>query len=179
MTDREIVDITVSRINSIKVESGQAKFSSVLLFEEFLRRLAVVNKHLELEELKLLPIDSKYIELIKDLNEIVNDALSNLKLMRFGAAGLVFIHYHVYWEIFKVRSKVDLPDDLLNLYEPIIIIFERGGYISREMKIYDVCGLKSFRITDEYYSETPYIVDMSDENLDRIDREGSGTISTL
>jgi hypothetical protein len=79
--------------------------------------------------------------------------------------------YYVHWSMVKDTLKVtqlDLPDP----YEPLIVMFERGGsFPKKEFNIYNFwSGGIPVNEPENYYASLPY-VELDSDVLDQIDLE--------
>ncbi|GAA3523332.1 hypothetical protein GCM10022393_42720 [Aquimarina addita] len=175
MKNIDIIDKNISRLNKIRsTKETLGSNSNILLFKEFLRRLSYVYK---LSKIKSDFELNFYLSEINDDDnflENITNFIDSKYYKKLGNGGYFLFHSFLIWEIFKNRLKSlsNLNEEYLEVYEPLIRIFERGGYINKEGSVYNVCDLKGFKINQDYLSNIPFILDFSDENLDKIDALG-------
>ena len=162
-----ILENSIERVDKIeKAFTLKNGYSNVLLFKEFIRRLSNCKGKFSI---------NFYLPLVKDKVEGVDSSIDSMlggkKYEKFGNAGYLFIYTFLYWEVYKHFLPFNLSPELADLYEPLIKIFERGGYITREGNIFDICHMEGFSLNTAIFSEKPIIADFSDEGLDIVDNE--------
>ncbi len=172
MENKDIITEKINRLNNIKQSIQTNKgHSNILLFKEFLRRLSYVY---ELSKVKNeFGLNFYFTEIKEDHNlfENITNFIDSKYHKKFGNGGYFLIHTFLLWEIFKtkIQSLSNIDEEFLDVYEPLIRIFERGGYITKERNIYNVCALKDFKVNQIYITDMPFLIDFSEENLDEID----------
>ena len=154
--------------NDFKLQKG---YSNVLLFKEYIRRLSNIYVLSESKESFNVNFYLTFIEgKIEGLEEQVNTLMKSRNFRSFGNGSYVLIYSFLYWEVCKYLLPFELTSEQIELYKPLIRIFERGGYITREGRIFDICDMEGFSLSTLRSNDIPILGDLSDENLDKIDK---------
>lgn len=172
MTLTTIADTALERILAIKWEPDDTRVDShIPLLREYLRRAALWAKALDCTDewpffdvaAHLCPLDTADQTKIEALN-------THFTQIQFYATGIIekTCKWFIHWECVKNLPKVSeftLPEP----YEPLIIMYERGGIFSTEHGFFDF-GVASFpRGQWKQYDQTIPLLELDAKTLDEID----------
>lgn len=161
-------EVLFARLDEIEITTEFNKsYSCSILFKEFIRRFSLLYIELDRDQ----PFNLGFLKGISgeslEFDQLVKKYIKPKYIKSFGMGAYIIMHSYLFWEF--VRDDFYFDNKKIEPFEPFIRILERNGRIDREHGIYDVCGYSFYLNMDT--NETPYILDMSDENLDKIDAE--------
>jgi len=170
-TASNLVEEAVNRVIAIEWRYDSAKFSShIVLVREYLRRIALWESKFHAGPWPWLDVAS-VVEPVFNLDKSVEDALEeHFHGLRAGSRQIMVCKSYIKWCAISNRPDVNalhLPAP----YDPLIALYERGGYFRIEHGFYvDVdegYGFHLGHIMDHLLSE-PF-TDLSHDNLDILD----------
>ncbi|TAE64694.1 MAG: hypothetical protein EAZ86_26075 [Oscillatoriales cyanobacterium] len=182
MTAKTITDTALERILAIKWEPDDSRVNShIALLREYLRRAALWAKALDCtDEWPFFDVAAHICPL-----ECADD--TNVKLLKthftetpFYVAGMIektcewFLHWERVKNLPKV-SEVTLPEP----YEPLIIMYERGGIFSMEHGFFDFAVGSFPRGKWQQYEEIIPLLKLDTITLDRVDIDSGDGLNVI
>ena len=159
------LETLVKRLEVIPIPPHKSPRSCGDLFNEFLRRLTNVYELSQTDK----PFKINFFFNDPTMNEIgkemIWDFMVDKDFYRFGGGAFNIIHAWLYWELLIERSELYRSIKDIELFEPFLVLLERGGRIDRDHTAYEIYGAGTFSI-NKTYSEP---LDMSKEHLDALD----------
>ncbi|MFI1253964.1 hypothetical protein ACH4U6_09195 [Streptomyces netropsis] len=172
MTD-EVARVLLERLRAIDWEDDDAPYdhakSRAALLREHLRRTALWAQAFEAElswpYLDLAELIDPSVRLDEDVRAELKEYLDEEVGWPQVEATIVGA---VHWAVFRANSQVALPD-LDDPYEPLLIMYERGGAFSIESNFIDLNG-ETLRVKPlrEHASSEP-VVALDPADLDALD----------
>jgi len=163
--DLSIIQELTKRLDLIPDNQEERPKLYINLFGEFLRRLTYIYDYSKTKKpygLNFYLSESIIEEIHAD--EITHHIKSEY-CSKFGSGAYNLIHTWIFWELSKNKLKFYDGIKGIELFEPILILLERGGKIDRERKMFEV-GCRSYYIEKSYAPP----LDMSNEYLDSLDQ---------
>ena len=167
------IDKPIERIMSISWESDFSRSESqYALFCEFFRRMAKWTEFLGCREQWLFGNLANYVDSNLEIDRSKIDRLEQ-HLKNLGLHFLIIrvcINF-VYWEMLEKRFSLMKESKLPEPYEPIILMFERGGIFDTEHGYFDLSGIGIPKPTWKSSYNNISEIKITPEELDRIDAE--------
>lgn len=173
MTPDESVSAVATRLSAIDWERhGDRAWSKAALLKEYFRRAARWAAAYECDtRMPFFDIAACVDPTVRADQDVLDELLG--KVRRGGWDVKHVMPFILHWAALRAAPGVDLPVDLEDPFEPLILLFERGGgfhtengevnleYIAAPMR-----GWRSF-------AGKPPMPSFAAEDLDQIDRAGS------
>jgi hypothetical protein len=168
------VDRTIERIKAITWELKDFRVAShIALFKEYLRRASLWAKALNCTDKWPLFDVAAQIDPSLRFDEAKVEALRR-HLKPFVLSGTIkqTCEWFVHWAVVKNSpevAKIALPDP----YDPLILLYERGGDFSFEQGFFDfpVGGFPRGKLSD-HYNFSPHIL-LDEQVLDQLDTQAA------
>ncbi len=182
MTAKTITDTALERILAIKWEPDDSRVNShIALLREYLRRAALWAKALDcIDEWPFFDVAAHIcpLECADDTNvKVLNTHFTETP---FYVAGMIektcewFLHWERVKNLPKV-SEVTLPEP----YEPLIIMYERGGIFSMEHGFFDFAVGSFPRGKWQQYEEIIPLLKLDTITLDRVDIDSGDGLNVI
>lgn len=163
------LDSAIHRIN--KIDWGNIGYtdrkSDLILAKEYIRRAALFMKHISQDAQTALfrAADVYGRDFIVDIDKVCP------KVRELGVYTRCWCKYYVEWAALADEGE-PLVLQFIDLYEPIIMLYERGVILKMHHGCFDI-GVRNFIYLGpgirSYAAEEPF--DISDNALDRYDKE--------
>ncbi len=167
MTSKNALDQAIERLMAIEWSTGFTfRRSHWFLMKEHLRRMALWAKALERER------KWPFFDLAAEINPDIRanpDLIRELKrsIPIYPASMWKTIEWFLQWA--ELSGRQNIPFDLPAPYEPLIVMYERGGTMKREQSFIDTQGgTVTIRTIEDDLQDKP-IVELRAKLLDQLD----------
>ena len=145
-----------------------ASYANLLLFYEHMRRMTTLSNTFSYEN-RLAPIAPPEIILGIQIDWTPYQKFVEYDFHHIRYARLTYQN-EMKWQILQ-KMFASLPDNLESPYEPLLVLFERGGsFYPDKASIWDV-GIYGIRTNYRERSYPSPVVELDSETLQRIDEE--------
>jgi hypothetical protein len=174
MTPDEAVRTMATRLNAIDWERhGDKAWSKAILLKEYFRRAARWAAAYECDSpVPFFDIAACVDSTVRADQNLIDDVLAraNTRGSRSVKRLLPFI---LHWAAVQATLDADLPHELEDPFEPLVLLFERGGGFHTENGEVDL-EVKSVRMAGwRRRADDPPLTSFAPDVLDEIDRAGS------
>jgi hypothetical protein len=170
------VERTLTRILEIHESSElfyERRWSHHALYREYMRRVAIWGQEFGWAISYNLLCYTDLATLIQPTNVLPEDVAFIFEKHPLSLRTRRYFFNALKWALLEDSEKTNLFS-LFNPYEPIFLIYERGGFVTGEHGFIEVTGGSFFvgeRETSDVLNYSP--LDLSEEVLDAIDLQGN------
>lgn len=171
MTQDNSVDRTIARIKAIKWELNDSRTAShIALLKEYLRRASLWATALGCtDKWPFFDVAAQIKSSLRSNEAKIEEVECHLAPLPISRTIRRFCEWFVHWSVVKNSpeiTRIALPDP----YEPLILLYERGGDFYRE-HVFLCFSVGCFPIgkLSDHYSLSPHIL-LDEEVLDQLDK---------